>query len=66
MWSRVRLLNHSFIRVDVRSGFFCGEMDVVAVDEYGHRAVATRYDKLAVCYPATVHIAAINKWLRSV
>jgi transposase len=30
-----------------------------------HRAVATRYDKLAVRYEATVHIAAINEWLRS-
>jgi transposase len=29
-----------------------------------HRAVATRYDKLAVRYQATVHIAAINQWLR--
>jgi transposase len=27
-----------------------------------HRAVATRYDKLAVRYQATVHIAAINEW----
>lgn len=26
-----------------------------------HRAVATRYDKLAVRYLATVHIAAINQ-----
>ena len=28
-----------------------------------HRAVATRYDKLAVRYRATVLIAAINEWL---
>ncbi len=28
-----------------------------------HRAVATRYDKLAVRYEATVLVAAINKWL---
>jgi len=28
-----------------------------------NRAVATRYDKLAVRYAATVHIAAINEWL---
>jgi transposase len=28
-----------------------------------HRAVATRYDKLAVRYQATVQIAAINEWL---
>jgi transposase len=28
-----------------------------------HRAVATRYDKLAARYEATVHIAAINEWL---
>jgi transposase len=27
-----------------------------------HRAVATRYDKLAVRYRATVRIAAINEW----
>lgn len=29
-----------------------------------HRAVATRYDKLAVRYLATIHVAAINQWLR--
>ncbi|MFE3281471.1 IS5 family transposase [Nocardia sp. NPDC059239] len=29
-----------------------------------HRAVATRFDKLAVRYLATVHIAVINQWLR--
>lgn len=28
-----------------------------------HRAVATRFDKLAVRYEATVHIATINEWL---
>ncbi|MFI9538037.1 hypothetical protein ACIG56_32955 [Nocardia fusca] len=28
-----------------------------------HRAVATRYDKLAVRYLATVRVAAINLWL---
>lgn len=28
-----------------------------------HRAMATRYDKLAVRYEATVTIAAINQWL---
>lgn len=28
-----------------------------------HRAVATRYDKLAVRYEATVLIAAVNAWL---
>ncbi|WP_367048708.1 hypothetical protein [Streptomyces sp. Je 1-332] len=28
-----------------------------------HRAVATRYDKLAVRHEATVLIAAINEWL---
>jgi transposase len=28
-----------------------------------HRAVATRYDKLAVRYEAIVQIAAINDWL---
>jgi transposase len=28
-----------------------------------NRAVATRYDKLAVRYEAVVHIAAINEWL---
>jgi transposase len=30
-----------------------------------HRGVATRYDKLAVRYQATVHVAAINEWLTS-
>jgi transposase len=30
-----------------------------------HRAVATRYDKLAVRYQATIHLAAINIWLRA-
>jgi hypothetical protein len=29
-----------------------------------NRAVATRYDKLAVRYKATLHIAAIGEWLR--
>jgi len=29
-----------------------------------NRAVATQYDKLAVRYEATIHIAAINEWLR--
>lgn len=29
-----------------------------------NRAVATRFDKLAVRYFATIHIAAINQWLR--
>ncbi|WP_231956746.1 MULTISPECIES: hypothetical protein [unclassified Actinoplanes] len=28
-----------------------------------HRAVATSFDKLAVCYEATVTTAAINEWL---
>jgi transposase len=28
-----------------------------------HRAVATRFDKLAVRYEATVHVTAINEWL---
>lgn len=28
-----------------------------------HRAVATRYDQLAVRYEATAQIAAINDWL---
>ncbi|MFJ5723017.1 hypothetical protein [Streptomyces sp. NPDC093149] len=28
-----------------------------------HRAVATRYDELAVRYAATVLVAAINEWL---
>ena len=29
-----------------------------------HRSMATRYDKLAVRYLATIHITAINEWLR--
>jgi transposase len=29
-----------------------------------HRAVATRFDKLAVRYQATIHVAAINIWIR--
>jgi hypothetical protein len=28
-----------------------------------NRAVATRYDKLAVRYQATLHLAVINEWL---
>ena len=28
-----------------------------------HRAVATRYDKLATRYLSTIHIVAINEWL---
>ncbi len=30
-----------------------------------HRALATRYDKLAVRYEATIHITAINEWLHA-
>ncbi|MET7667978.1 IS5 family transposase [Micromonospora luteifusca] len=30
-----------------------------------HRAIATRYDKLAVRFEATLTIAAINQWLRA-
>lgn len=30
-----------------------------------HRAVATRYDKLAVRYQATIQVAAINIWLQA-
>ncbi len=30
-----------------------------------HRSVATRYDKLAVRYEATLHITAINEWLHA-
>jgi transposase len=30
-----------------------------------HRAMATRYDKLAVRYEATLTIAAIDQWLRA-
>lgn len=30
-----------------------------------HRAMATRYDKLAARYEATLHITAINQWLRA-
>jgi hypothetical protein len=40
-WSRVRVRNYAFIRVDVRPGAFVSEMDVVAVDEYGRE-----FDKL--------------------
>jgi transposase len=29
-----------------------------------HRAVATRFDKLAVRYEATIHVATIDIWLR--
>jgi len=29
-----------------------------------HRGFATRYDKLAVRYQATTHIASINHWLK--
>jgi len=30
-----------------------------------HRALATRYDKLALRYEATMHIATIDIWLRA-
>jgi transposase len=30
-----------------------------------HRAIATRHEKLAVRYEATITIAAINQWLRA-
>ena len=36
-----------------------------AVSAERNRAVATLYDKLAVRHEATLHIAAINEWLRS-
>jgi transposase len=29
-----------------------------------HRSLATRYDKLAVRYAVTIHIAVIDHWLR--
>jgi transposase len=29
-----------------------------------HRGAATRHDKLVVRYLATLHIVAINEWLR--
>ena len=29
-----------------------------------NRAVATRYDKLALRYEATLHVTAIGEWLR--
>jgi len=29
-----------------------------------NRALATRYDKLAVRYRATIHIASIGHWLK--
>lgn len=29
-----------------------------------HRALAIRYDKLAVRYQATIHIARIDHWLK--
>ncbi|MEU9125265.1 transposase [Streptomyces sp. NPDC048506] len=28
-----------------------------------HRAIVTRYDKLAVRFEAAIHIAAIHQWL---
>ncbi|MFD3729286.1 hypothetical protein [Streptomyces sp. NPDC058671] len=39
------------------------ETDHPAVALKRRRAVATRYDKLAVRYEATVLVAAINEWL---
>ena len=33
------------------------------IDGGRHRAVATRFDKLAVRYQATIYIAVINEWL---
>ncbi|WP_280266866.1 metallophosphoesterase [Nocardia wallacei] len=45
-WSRVRFRNYSFLRIDVRPGFFASEMDVVAVDEYGRE-----FDKLTYRRP---------------
>ncbi|MFG2105183.1 IS5 family transposase [Micromonospora echinaurantiaca] len=30
-----------------------------------HRGLATRYDKLAVRYEATIHVTAINEWLHA-
>jgi Calcineurin-like phosphoesterase/TAT (twin-arginine translocation) pathway signal sequence len=45
-WSRVRFRNYAFIRVDVRPGTLVSEMDVTAVDEYGHE-----FDKLTYRRP---------------
>ena len=36
--------------------------DIEVLARFG-RALATRYDKLAVRYEATVLVAAINEWL---
>ena len=40
-----------------------GECSASAAGLKRNRAVATRYDKLAVRYEATVTIAAISEWL---
>jgi hypothetical protein len=36
---------------------------VASAGSSGTALVATRHDKLAVRYDATLHIAAINEWL---
>ncbi|SUA47513.1 Uncharacterised protein [Nocardia africana] len=36
----------------------------VRFDDRVHRPAATRYDKFAARYRATVRIAAINQWLK--
>jgi transposase len=55
-WTRRQLIDG--IRFRVRTGIPWRDMP-----EKRHRAVATRYDKLAVRYEATVLVAAINEWL---
>ncbi|MFE9059165.1 transposase [Streptomyces mutabilis] len=52
VWPRRQLIDG--IRFRVRTGVPWRDV---------HRAVATRYDKLAVRYEATVLVAAINEWL---
>jgi hypothetical protein len=46
-WSRVRYRSYAFIRVDVRPGTFVNEMDVTAVDEYGHELDKITYRREA-------------------
>lgn len=46
-WSRVRYSRYSFVRVDVRPGFFASEMDVTAVDEFGREFDKVTYRRLA-------------------